>query len=188
MILFFSINVIAQYQDINVSVLDYETMNPVNQSIVSAYDGISLIDSCTTNASGFCNLSLENGSHTFLVSASGYETGNFEDNVSGDTSFIFKIRSLESASVLTIHINDYGSGMALCFNNMTECFNSNETISLTVRQDYTMILIPEDHDLTDYGFLTNIASDVILVVFSIALILTIAMGLMYGLKSVVKRY
>jgi len=135
--------------DVEIRVLDYDTMVGIVNASVKAYND-TLIWSNITDGSGKALMRLENGSYALVTSHPSYYADTQQLNVSGSTVDTIKLIEKGTHTAVNVIFDDLGFNYLLCVDYITPetCYPSNTTIPMLDKKDYHWIIIPQEYNIT----------------------------------------
>jgi len=159
MLLFISNAVTAL--NLEIVVVDYNTLEAIENADVKVYNGTTLIDENTTNSIGIVNFTLNAENYTIVTTAISYEGDNTDYELDADSSLLIALVPYSPTGIIRVTYSDlsgiriddwFGGNHELCFyfvgnDRLDDCYNGNETIQLTEQQDYIIRITPTRQDM-----------------------------------------
>lgn len=169
----------------NFLIVDYETMIGIEDAQVRAFMDFAyggLADQCTTNEIGFCSFDLITENYTVITSADGYITKTDYDTYTNISNVTIKLQNLTTYAIMTLELDDLNLNYELCIDNLTQCYSAGETITLTEKKDYTIILMPEEYNIT-LNKLPTLFENTVFPMLTLLIIIIIVFVLFYMMKK-----
>jgi len=166
-------------------VVDYETMIGINNSHVRVYTDFAyygLYDECFTDVLGQCSFDLTTSNYTIITSADGYITETTLGAYTNDSNIIIKLQNITTYALVTLELDDLGLNYQLCIDNLTQCYSSGETITLTEKKDYAIILMPDEYNIT-ISELPTLFENTVFPMLTLLLIILVVFVLFYMMKK-----
>jgi len=152
---------IVTANNLEIVVVDYNTLNNIESAIVQIYNDTILIDEGNTNVDGIINFTLNDEVYTIVTTKSGYEGDNRDTNLTGDDSILIPLVPFSNTGIIRVRYTDMtgikigtliGENHQICFyyasnNRLDDCEIGNQTITLTEQQDYIIRITPTQQDL-----------------------------------------
>lgn len=190
---------IVTANNLEIVVVDYNTLNSIESATVQIYNGTDLIDEGNTNVDGIINFTLTDELYTIVTTKTGYEGDNRDTDLTGDDSILIPLIPFSHDGIIRVRYVDMtgikigniiGSDHELCFyfasnNRLDACENGNQTITLTEQQDYIIRITPTQQDLLNspenlYSYVRKYTRYFMTLIFLIAIV-----GVVYYVQ---KRY
>lgn len=159
LLVFFSIT--ANALNLELVIIDYNTLNPIQDAIVKINNGTVQIVNGTTDLNGIVNFTLVSENYTILTTANSYLGDNRNTNFTKNDSILIALLPISTDGLIRFRYSDltgirfsdwFGNDHEICIyyansNRLQDCYNGNETIQLIEHQSYVIRIKPTRQDM-----------------------------------------
>jgi len=160
--LFVLFSITANALNLQMVIVDYNTLNPVENATIKVYNGTTHIVNGSTDSNGIFNFTnLESEVYTIITTANAYVGDNRNINLSTNDSLLIALLPISADGLIRFRYSDltgirikdwFGGNHEICIyyaNNdrLQDCYTGNETIQLLENQDYVVRIKPTRQDM-----------------------------------------